>query len=416
MSRIHVLKFGGSSLASHDLLVECAQLVTRRIEAGDQVVVVVSAMGSTTDELLSLGRSLGIAENSTTHDLLLSSGEHISAVAMSSALNRMGHDSVPLTGGEAGLLTNGRHGGSDLIEVNPDRVVHELRHGRTPVVMGFQGIGPRGTLTLLGRGGSDTTAVALAGALRTPGDSILCELHTDVDGVHTSDPRLVPHTTKLESIGCQTMQALARLGARVVAHKAVRHAECEHVPVRVVSAFSPGIGTLISSEFDPSTRSGVLACALSENLGRITLECRNASPELISGFLEVISNSPAVFEQLEHTQSIQTNCIQWTASASVIDVLASELSRRMAGTPSRNAEMTIERSLARIAIVGRDLTRYSAMLNRCRSSVASTGTVISSWSLDDLQCTFFVPSEDAHTALRTTHRALGLESTPDDHQ
>ena len=412
MSSICVQKFGGSSLASHECLLECAELVTRRAQAGDQVVVVVSAMGSTTDQLLSLGRSLGIEHSTRTHDLLLSSGEQISAAAMSIALSRFGHEAVPLSGGAAGLITNGRHGCSDLIEVNPQRVNHELSHGRIPVVMGFQGMTHQGTLTVFGRGGSDTTAVALAGALRHPDDRALCEIYTDVDGIHTSDPRLVPHTTLLKSIGYQPMHTLSRLGAGVMAEGAIRHAESARVQIRVTNSRTPGPGTMISSEDDSFPNPGILACALTEGLGRILLNFPHASTELISEFLHLASDSGIDFDQLDHNESEGSSRIEYTAFSSVLDELLSTIAQRLPRDPPNSAKVTVERGLARIAVVGHDLTRYSSALALSRKHLSSIGIPTKSWSLDDRKCTFFVYSDAAQAALRATHRSLDLESTP----
>ncbi|MAJ45968.1 MAG: hypothetical protein CBC35_01550 [Planctomycetes bacterium TMED75] len=413
MTRIYVQKFGGSSLATPERLQECAEITHRRMEGGDQVVVVVSAMGSTTEQLISLARSLGIGHDSSSHDLLLASGEQISAAAMSLALSRYGHDSVPLSGGAAGLVTDGRPGCSEVVEINPERVNHELSHGRIPVVMGFQGMSRQGTLTLLGRGGSDTTAVVLAGALQTHLNSPRCEIYTDVDGVHTSDPKLVPHTSLLASIGYKPMHTLSRLGAQVMASTAVHYADCLQVPVRVCNSRTPGNGTMIEPQYDSFAPQGIIACAVTEELSRIQLDLPQASPALISDFLHATSESELVFHQREYNESEDSTRLEYTASPLVIDDLASTITHELTRTPSETVKMTIERSLARIAVVGNDLTRHSSTLNRSRKYLGSVGIGTKAWSLvDDTHCTFFVRSEDAHEALRATHRSLDLESTP----
>jgi aspartate kinase len=239
--RIRVQKFGGSSIADPTLMKNVARRVVRAKEEGDQVVLVVSAMGDTTDDLLEKVREITSSPQEREIDMLLSTGEQVSIALMAMAINELGYPAVSLTGYQAGIETDDSYTKARILNVKPERVQRELNQGNIVVVAGFQGIHNNGDIATLGRGGSDTTAVALAAALKAD----LCEIYTDVDGVYTADPRIIPGAKKLEYISYDEMLELASLGALVLQPRAVEFAKNYSVPLIIRSSFNENTGTLV---------------------------------------------------------------------------------------------------------------------------------------------------------------------------
>ncbi len=242
-----VLKFGGTSLQDKDRILTAARRAAALQEQGDQVVVVVSAQGHTTDRLAEAAMEMTPDPPGREMDAYLASGEQMSAGLMAMAIGTLGHPVISLTGWQAGLLTEAVHGNARIVGLNSDRVERELEKGNIVVVTGFQGISPAGDITTLGRGGSDTTAVALAAFLQAD----LCKIYTDVDGVYDRDPRKYPNAVKFERIGYRDMLDLARQGAQVLHDRCVELAMEHGVRVQVLSSFRPGPGTLVTNECCP---------------------------------------------------------------------------------------------------------------------------------------------------------------------
>ncbi len=242
-----VLKFGGTSLMDRDRIFRAAHRAAEQRAQGHQVVVVVSAQGHTTDGLADSARKIAAAPSEREMDAYLASGEQMSAGLMAMALEALGVPAVSLTGWQAGLLTDGVHGNAKVLALCNDRIHRELEQGKTVVVTGFQGISPEGNITTLGRGGSDTTAVALAAFLQAE----LCQIYTDVDGVYDADPRKHPDAVRYDCIGYRDMLRLARQGAQVLHDRSVELAMEHGVQVQVLSSFRPGPGTLVTNECCP---------------------------------------------------------------------------------------------------------------------------------------------------------------------
>ena len=234
-----VQKFGGSSLADSERLRHVARLCLERRQMEQELVVVVSAMGDTTDILNSKARELSGRPPLREMDALMTTGEQQCAALLVMSMEELGLKAVSLTGWQAGILTDCSYGGSDIKFIAPSRIEEELSLGRIPVVTGFQGLCPKGDITTLGRGGSDTTAVALAAAL----EADACEIYTDVDGIYTADPRLIPKARKLELIDFRDMLALARAGSQVLHPKSVELAMANNVELELLSSFSGRQGT-----------------------------------------------------------------------------------------------------------------------------------------------------------------------------
>jgi aspartate kinase len=239
MDSIVVQKYGGSSVADPARLEQVAERVAATVRAGKRVVVVVSAMGRTTDELMALARTISEAPPRRELDMLVSTGERISMALLAMALEKRGIEAISFTGSQSGILTNDRHSGARIIEVRPVRIEDELHRGKVVIVAGFQGMSYRREITTLGRGGSDTTAVALAAALGAE----YCEICSDVDGVYSADPRIVPDARRLPNIGYEEMQELAEHGAKVLNAQAVEWARKERIVIYARNTASPPGGS-----------------------------------------------------------------------------------------------------------------------------------------------------------------------------
>jgi aspartate kinase len=239
---IIVQKFGGTSVGTTDRMKRMVSHVIKEREKGHDVIVVVSAMNKTTDILVRLAGELTAKPSKREMDMLLSTGEQVTVSLLTMALQQMGLESVSLTGRQAGIQTDGVFGNAKITSINTDRIKSELSKGHIVVVAGFQGITDKGEVTTLGRGGSDTTAAALAAALKAD----RCDIYTDVDGVYTSDPRIVPQATKIHTLSYDEMLRLAAMGAGVLHPRAIKHAKEHHVPLVVCSSTDEGLGTVIS--------------------------------------------------------------------------------------------------------------------------------------------------------------------------
>lgn len=245
---IVVQKYGGSSVADVEKMQRVAEKVVQTKRAGDDVVVVVSAMGKTTDSLLSLARSVDPDPPRRELDMLLSTGERISMALLSMAIQKHGVDAISFTGSQSGIITNDRHFDAKIIDVRPHRIEDELVRGRVVIIAGFQGMSYRREITTLGRGGSDTTALAMAAALGAE----RAEIYSDVDGVYSADPRVVPDARHLPEISYDAMASMASTGAKVLHAGAVEFARKAGITIRARSTFSPGRETLVHREASPT--------------------------------------------------------------------------------------------------------------------------------------------------------------------
>lgn len=241
---LYVKKFGGSSVATPEKMRNIARRILSERQPEDQIVIVVSAMGDSTDNLLELAGQVTKEHFGREMDMLLTTGEQVSIALMALTFQSMGVPAVSLTGAQAGIIAEGAYSKADIVDVQPERVFRELNEGKIVIVAGFQGINAAGDVITLGRGGSDTTAVALAGAMKAD----MCEIFTDVDGVYSADPRYVPGAIKIDEITNEEMLEMARLGAGVMQPKSVEMGMRYHIPIHVRSTFTHDVGTIIRED------------------------------------------------------------------------------------------------------------------------------------------------------------------------
>ncbi|MFA0442512.1 aspartate kinase [Vibrio sp. 10N.286.49.C2] len=263
-----VQKFGGTSVGSIERIQHVAEQIIREKKAGSQLVVVVSAMSGETNRLLNLAKQIDSVPNARELDALLSTGEQVSMALLSMTLSKLGYRAISLTGSQAQIQTNNQHNNATISDINPQVIKQYLNDDQIVIVAGFQGVNERNDVTTLGRGGSDTTAVTLAGIL----GANECQIYTDVDGIYTGDPRVVNKAQRLESINFPAMTEMSRKGAKVLHLPCVEYAWQHQVPLRVLSSFQPGKGTLVQGD---EQTSGILGIAVQKQLLSLTVPQRN---------------------------------------------------------------------------------------------------------------------------------------------
>lgn len=263
-----VMKFGGTSVESTEKISNVANRVKREKEKGNDIVVVVSAMGKTTDELANLAFGLAESPSKREMDMLLSNGEQVTMALLAIKLNAIGIDAISLTGAQAGLITDNVHRNAKVLKLDPSKIDGLLAINKVVIVAGFQGITEAGEITTLGRGGSDTTAVAIAASIGAE----ICDIYTDVDGIYTSDPRYIENARKLDQLEYDEMLELANLGAGVLHPRAVEFAKNYKVPLRVRSSYKDGEGTILKEEVDVENNLVVRGVAFESDIVRLTIE------------------------------------------------------------------------------------------------------------------------------------------------
>src|SRR5690348_16929365 len=320
LSGLLVQKYGGSSLANAERIRASARRVARTASSGRPVVVVVSAMGDTTDELIQLAYQVADRPDDREMDLLLSTGETVSATLMAMALHSMHQPAVSLTGSQAGIRSTRVFSRARITDVRPERISTELRHGKVVIVTGFQGVTDDQDVTTLGRGGSDTTAVALACALGAE----RCDIYTDVKGIYTADPRVVPAARKLNNIGYEEMLELAQLGARVMHPRAVELGELYDMPIQVASSFVDEPGTLIHRDGDMpmpmEVRKNVRGIAHDLDVARITLVRVPDRPGIAAAIFEPLADANISVDTIAQSSGADgTTDISFTVSRSSLE-------------------------------------------------------------------------------------------------
>ncbi|MFM7133793.1 MAG: aspartate kinase [Planctomycetota bacterium] len=400
-----VQKFGGTSVGDPQRIMRCAARIKQRVDEGHRVVVVVSAMGHSTDELIELSERITSTPSRREMDMLLATGEQVSVALVAMALAKLGVDAVSLTGPQAGIVTDGQHGRARVIRVVRERLDRELAAGRVPVVCGFQGTTLDGEITTLGRGGSDTTAVALAAALGVA-DGGCCEIFTDVDGVYTADPRLVPDASKLARISYEEMLELALLGAQVMHPRAVLFGERYGVPIHVRHSQRPDEGTLICRETPDMEDVMVVGAALKPDLGRVSLRRIPNNPGVQGMLFEAVANAGILVDDIVQTEFGEIASISFTVDhkeLADVKIAASQVLDRV-GT----GELAIEIGLAKVSVVGTGMKSHVGVASRMFTALGAAGIPIHNITTSEIKISCIVGKEHAQQALAIAHEAFGL--------
>lgn len=405
-----VQKYGGSSLATAERIRAASRRVARTAATGRPVIVVVSAMGSTTDELIELAYSVAERPDDRELDLLLSTGETVSATLMAMALHDLHQPAVSLTGAQAGIRSTRVFTRARITDIRPDRISTELHHGKVVIVTGFQGVTDDEDVTTLGRGGSDTTAVALACALGAE----RCDIYTDVEGIYTADPRVVPNARKVTEIGYEEMLELAQLGARVMHPRAVELAELYGMPIQVASSFTETPGTLIHRDGDSlkdmpmEVRKHVRGIAHDTDVARITLVRVPDRPGVAAAIFEPLAEAGINVDTIAQSSGADGNTdLSFTIPRSFLDraVLLSQSIAPQIGAASVNTAD----DLAKVSIVGTGMQSAPGYAARMFGALARANINIEIISTSDIRITCVVPRDRAEDAVRVLHTAFELD-------
>ncbi len=398
---IVVQKYGGSSVADVRRIREVAEKVAATKAAGRDVVVVVSAMGDTTDELLALAREVSECPARRELDMLLSAGERISMALVSLALNARGVPAVSFTGSQSGIVTNDAHSNARIVEVRPYRVRDELDRGRVVIVAGYQGVSYKKEVTTLGRGGSDTTAVALAAALDAD-----CEIYSDVDGVYDADPRVVPGARRIAELGYEEMQELAEAGARVLNAQAVEFAK--ERGIAIYARATRGGGETIVRRFPPRLPGRVVGVASESGLVAVTTA--DEGPGLVLELLSLLDEREASGKQLLFQD--------WPARGGAGSlVLSLENQHDFAGLRREigarfGGRVQLREGVGAVSAIGAGINASFATLRRAYAVVAATGAVPLAISTSGFRVSLLLEERALEEAVRALHRELVAVGDP----
>jgi aspartate kinase len=403
-----VQKFGGTSVGDPIRIERCARRVQAALAEGHRVAVVVSAMGDTTDDLIGLADRVHRGASGREMDQIMATGEQVSAALMAMALDRMGIAAISLTGAQAGIRVSDAYRKARIQSIDASRLGRELSAGRVPVVCGFQGLTDSGDVATLGRGGSDTTAVALAAALgvgREPGGS--CEIFTDVDGVYTADPRLVANAARLATIGYEEMLELAALGAGVMHARAVMFGEKYGVPIHVRHSQRPEPGTLIVREYPGMEDIVVVGCALKPDLGRVSLRRIPNNIGVQATIFEAIAKANVMVDDIVQTEFGDMASISFTVDHSdlaEVKVAASQVLDRLG-----MGELAFEIGLAKVSAVGTGMRSHTGVASRMFAALGAARIPIHNITTSEIKISCIVPREEGQRALQAIHDAFDLE-------
>ena len=403
---IVVMKFGGSSVADADKIRAAASRAIAHAKAGRQVVMVVSAMGDTTDHLVDLARQISDDPPKREMDQLLCTGEQVTISLMAMALEAMGAAAISFTAGQIGMVTDDVHTKARIQSIDVRRIHQQLEHGRIVIVAGFQGVTPSGDLTTLGRGGSNVTLVAIAAALKADE----CENYTDVDGIYTADPRIVPNARKIDRISYDEMLELASLGASVLHNRAVEFAKKYNVPIHVRSSLNNSKGTMIVAETESMERIVVSGAALKEKLSRVSLRQVPDRPGVAARIFHQIASGNIVVDDI-----IQTVNPDGTASVSfTVDTGDVSDAKRVVAKLAQElgCQAVFEENLAKVSVVGVGMRVHTGVAQRMFAALAKAGINIQNITTSEIKISCLIDRSQGKEALRLVHDAFELGKAP----
>ena len=401
---IIVQKYGGSSVADVEKIKNVARRVAKSRDEGNQVVVVVSAMGDTTDELVALANKVTAHPSGREYDLLLSTGELVSCTLLAMALNTIGYRAVSLSGAQAGIKTDTEYNRAHILGINPKRITEELNDGNVVVVAGFQGINKDKDVTTLGRGGSDTTAVALAISLKAKA----CHIYTDVEGVFTADPRMVPEAHSMTEIGYEEMLEMATYGARVMHSRAVELGQMYNMPILVACSFNENPGTLIHGGKAMEIKNKVTGIAHDMDVAKIMVVGVPDRPGIASAIFEPLATAGISVDTIVQKASIDNiTDLTFTVAESDIDK-AMKVVRPIAES-IKARECISNTKLGEISIIGTGMQNAPGYAAKMFSALSEKNINIHLITTSEIRITCIVDEDRVGEAVRALHRAFELE-------
>ncbi|MBI2907480.1 MAG: aspartate kinase [Chloroflexi bacterium] len=399
-----VQKYGGSSVANADRIKNVCRRLAAARDKGNDVVCVVSAMGDTTDDLIELAHQVTSHPDDREMDVLLSTGEIVSSTLLAMGLRGMGYSAVSLSGAQAGIRTDTAHSRARIHSIDPVRVRKELQAGKIVIVAGFQGITRDMDVTTLGRGGSDTTAVALAAALKA--DS--CEIYTDVEGVYTTDPRIVPEARKLDEIGYEEMLELAYHGAKVMHPRAVELGSVYGIPILVASSFTDAPGTLIHGGTAMEIRNKVSGIAHDANIAKITVIGVPDRPGIAAALFEPLANAGISVDTIVQNASVnKITDLTFTVARGDLDKTVN-LVKDVAESLGAK-DIVTDTTLGKVSIVGAGMQSGAGYAGRMFKALYQGGINIELITTSEIRITCIIAESRLLDAVRILHKAFDLE-------
>lgn len=402
---LYVMKFGGSSVGDTERMQRVARRIVEKQDEGHQVIAVVSAMGDTTDDLIDQAKMLSKEPPLREMDMLMTTGEQISVALLSIAIQELGRKAKSYTGWQAGFVTEAEHGRARIIDIKPDRVKKALDDGNIVIVAGFQGLTEDGEITTFGRGGSDTTAVALAAATSAE----FCEIYTDVDGVYSTDPRIVKNARKLKEISYDEMLELAHLGTAVLHPRAVEYAKHNQVRLVVRSSFNHNEGTVVKEDATMEQGVVVSGIAYDKNIARISiLEVSHVPGILAKVFGALAAAKIDVDIIVQNGVSNGKADFSFTVSMSDLEKAKKVLDEVHAEVPYR--EVTSEEGLVKVSIVGAGMVSHPGVAAQMFDVIAKEGVNIKMVSTSEIKVSCVIEGSKLNEVITALHTAYGLDT------
>jgi len=398
-----VQKFGGSSVANVERIQNVAKRVAGYRKKGYDVVVVVSALGDTTDELIELANRITTEPSEREMDMLLSTGEQISAALLAMAIHKLGLEAISFTGAQVGIITDASHTRARIIKINADKIKEELKRGKIVIVAGFQGVTLNQDITTLGRGGSDLTAVALAKELK----AYECEIYTDVEGIYTTDPRIEPKAQKLKEITYDEMLEMASLGAQVMQARSIEVAKKFDVPIHVRSSFSQNPGTMIIKEVKRMEDVVVSGVTLNRNEAKVTICNVPDRPGVAAKIFKELSgkgiNVDMIVQNVSHIR--QTDISFTVAKTGAHKAL--KITKKV-GKSISAGEVLLDEDIARVSVVGVGMKSHPGVAAKMFEVLALNKINIEMISTSDISISCIIQKKFAETAVKALHEKFGL--------
>ena len=399
-----VEKYGGTSVGTSERIHAVADRVAASHRAGENLVVVLSAMAGETNRLLKLAHEIDPEADARETDVLVSTGEQVTIALLTIALHKLDVPARSYTGGQVRILTDNVHGKARILDIDADMVRTDIEQRNVVVVAGFQGVDREGNITTLGRGGSDTTAVAMAAALQADE----CRIYTDVDGVYTADPRIVPEARRLERITVEEMLELSSLGAKVLQTRSVELAGKYKVPLRVLSSFDPGNGTLITHEANEMEQPLIAGIAYNRDEAKLTIRGVPDRPGVASTIFGQISDAHVNVDMIIQNVAqdgttdltFTVNRSEYTHARSILEKISTQLKAR---------EVVGDDQLAKISIVGVGMCSHAGIASTMFEAMATEGINIELISTSEIKISIGVADRYVELAVRALHKAFGLD-------
>ena len=400
-----VQKYGGTSVGTIEKIGNVADKVAARAKSGDKVVVAVSAMSGETNKLIALANEMSDKKHPREMDVLISTGEQVTIALLTMALLDRGCDARSYTGAQIRMVTDDVHGKARIKEIQSEKMKNDLDAGRVVVVAGFQGVDENGNITTLGRGGSDTTAVAIAAAL----DADECQIYTDVDGVYTTDPRVEPKARKLDQITFEEMLEMASLGSKVLQIRSVEFAGKYNVPLRVLSSFEEGEGTLIALEDNDVEQALISGIAFNRDEAQLTISGVPDQPGVASKILGPVTNANIEIDMIVQNIS-EDGCTDFTFTVhrndyEVAHALMEKVSKELGAEKMKGDD-----SIVKISLVGVGMRSHAGIANTMFDTLARENINIRMISTSEIKISVVVDEKYLELGVRSLHEAFGLDS------